>query len=314
MTRTQYSAALAAMLVLAVNMPAFAQGKDELPNGRPFQMLQEQIADIDATLAQQIADLQTQLTALEGRVDAVEQHNAVQDQLIGALQGAVVILEQRMTTAEGAIDNLEAWNAAQQALLLQLASRVNALQAQINSQGSSIGLLFQLHQAQQQHLDALQNNVNFLNGQNSQQNSQLFSLQNQLNQVKNDLAFTRNRLAQGCPAGQSIRQLFPTGQIICEMDSGQASQVVLAAGGATAGPFGGIASAVAVCPPPPMPLPGQLPSPFIAMGGGFSVPPSGFTILQSRPNGSNSWLVTVRNANPFAAGFTVFANCHRNAP
>jgi uncharacterized coiled-coil protein SlyX len=289
-------------------LDAAAQGKDSLPKGRPFQMLQQRIANIDAQLAEQIADLQAQLTTLEGRVDAVEDYNAVQDALIGAMQAVLMLLEQRMTSAEATLADLEAWNAAQDMVLAQMNTRIGNLQAaMLSMHGQQQTLLFSLHNQQQAYIAQLQNAISFLTGQNNVQNARISSLQSQVAFVQNEYADTRMRLAQGCPPNSSIRQVIPGGPVICEQDT--ATGVVTARGFQTVsvGPVR-YQTIIAGCPLAPA---GS--APYVATGGGYSLAPD-TPVISSAPTGERTWQVTVRNPRLSPMFATVYVQCVRNVP
>ncbi|HJU45078.1 MAG TPA: hypothetical protein VJ691_19780 [Vicinamibacterales bacterium] len=324
---------ISCVVVLGTASTALAQ-KDTLPQGRPFQMLHEAIEAAEANAAAAIATLQSQLAALAGRVDAVEQQNAVQDQLIGALQAATNMLQQRMTNAEFNINNLTQWNQFQDQLLLQLSQRVSQLESIASSHGNALSQLFSLHNAQQNHLNAIQNNLNFLNAQsvslqnqinslnnanasqqnqlnqlfslNNQQQNQISSLQNQFNSLNQAYSNTRNQLAAGCPPGQSIRQLIPNGPVVCEVDSGLQTTSQGIGNSSSVGPlqFGSVSVS---CPPVPAGQPA-----FLATGGGHQMS-SGLSLVSSFPTAPGSWQITVFNptVNPNPLGFTAIAHCIR---
>jgi uncharacterized coiled-coil protein SlyX len=335
MIRTRPFAVLVSVLVLTAGSFPSAQ-KDQLPNGRPFQVLQTQIDNLDTVLAQQIAGLQTQLAGLAGRVDAVEQHNVIQGQLLSSLQAAVVLIEQRMMSAEGRLANLEAWKAAQDALLTGLNNAIATLQNQVAQQGATlqtqINNLFTLHNLQQQAITVLQSQAGSLQGQintinatlavvstasTDQQNqisllqSQLGSIQGQLNTANFNLAATRNQLAVGCPVGSSIRQVIPNGPVNCEADAGQTFVTLIqTVNSPVLGP-GGVASTTATCPPAPPAAPGQPPNPpYFANGGGYFVPTAG-TVLATTPSGPSSWTVSVVNTGLVSFQYQVNVQCIR---
>lgn len=342
-----------AVTIVVLGTTAASAQKSNLPSGRPFQILQQQIIDVNAALAQQIADLQTKLATLDGRVEAIEQHNITQDQLIGSLQAAIVLLEQKMITAEGRLQNLEAWRAGQELLIqnlqnsiASLQSQVNGLQNQVNSGFAVVGdlleTLFDLHNQQQALVVALQNSINSLQGQLTQTNANIqaladlaieqqtqlsqlqtqadglqtgiLNLQTELTQTGLNLLATRLQLTDGCAPGSSIRQVLPGGPVICEGDSGQtfvAFSVTQAS--EPIGPFAAM-SATATCPPPPATLPGQAPfPPFLASGGGFSIPIAA-QVIASGASSPNSWTITVRNTGATPIQFTAVAHCVRQFP
>lgn len=296
------------ILLLALATASFAQGgggQNSLPNGRPFQMLQQSINELEAALQAQIADLQTQLN-VNG------QNDALQDQLIGALQAAVGMLEQRMANAEASIDQLDQYNALQNALLEQQMSQISNLQNQVNSQGADINSLFELHNAQQSAINGLQGQINFLQSQNTTQNGQIESLQIQLASLQNDYNSTRTQLQNGCLLNSSIRQVIPGGAVVCDLDNGQFVVTTMVGSAPLNLGVGGMASISVFCPPPPA---GS--TPFVSTGGGFSLSSIGAAVLASQQIAPTGWRVTFRNTNPAGgAAVAVSANvaCTRVAP
>lgn len=286
------------ILLLALATVSFAQGKNTLPNGQPFQMLQQSIEDLDAALQAQIADLQAQL-------DANAQNDALQDQLIGALQAAVGMLEQRMANAEASIEDLDKYNALQDALLEQQISRINDLQSQVNSQGADINTLFELHNAQQSAINGLLTRIEVLESQGTTQNDQIQSLQAQLTSLQDAYNSTRNALQSGCPAANfSIKQVTLGGTVVCELDNGQLVLTQTFNSAPLNLLAGGTGSISAFCP-----------APFVATGGGFNVLPMGAAVLASQHIAPIIWRVTFRNTN-LSGSVTVSANvaCTRVSP
>src|SRR5688572_17983222 len=142
-------------LALALTVSPVVAQKNNVPQGRPFQILQQQIGQIEANQDAQIAALQLRLTALEGRVDLVEQKNTLQDQLIGLLQSSVADHESRLTANTDSITALQAWQVAAAALHTQLLNRVTTLENTVAQHGASLANLLNLHNAQQLAIDAI---------------------------------------------------------------------------------------------------------------------------------------------------------------
>ena len=277
-----------ALLVAAASGDALAQGngaaQGRLPNGKPFQILQQSIRNLEASLQAQIANLQAQL-------DANAANDAALAQMVASLEVAVSLLEDRMSAAEASIQELREYNEVQDALLAFQMQRINAIQSQIASQGANINLLFNLHNAQQNAINSLQGAVGFLSSQNNAQQLEINNLSGQLSQLGAAYVATRNQLGFGCPVNSSIRQVIPRGPVICEPDTGRAI-------GSTFGltftvPAGGLVNQAINCPPNTT-----------ATGGGVQMPSVG-QLLSTMPLG-NGWRVVIRSTGPaFFATVTV---------
>ena len=334
------------VLVLGSANLALAQ-KTTLPQGRPFQILQDAIDAVAANIDASIAALQAKVTALSGRVDTVEQYNTVQDQLIGALQGNVVLLQQKMVNVELSVTNLTTWNNTQDALLAQLQSRVSTLESIATSHGNSLQDLFNLNQAQQNHLNAIQTNLNFLNSQNMIVQGQITGLQSQItNQQTQINGVTTTNTAQQNQLNllfgvQSVLQseidglgavLGPLnlaygvtrGQLAAGCPQGQYIRQVIPSAPVICEVDAGLqtvstsvsasnvigpftVASVAVSCPPAPP--GQ--PAFLATGGGHAIA-SGLNLVASNPTGPTTWQITVTNPTNNTFGFAAIANCVRH--
>jgi hypothetical protein len=286
---------LASVAILAIQGSSVYARQDALgtlPHGRPFQILQQSIANIDAALQAQIADLQAQL-----KVNAA--NDAVQTQLIGALQAAVGQLELRMSGVQASIDQLNAYNALQDTLLQQQLSRINQMQSQLDSQADVIGSvvaintqltkLFALFNLQQSVLSTIQGQIGILSNQTNVNHQQILNLSTLLSTLNAQFMTTRTWLATGCPQGSSIRQVSLGGGVACELDTTTASSLQFSASMMTIMP-GGLGTSDVSCPPS---FPNEV---WIATGGGFSVTP-GAQVLNSGKT-ANGWRVAIFNPSP----------------
>jgi hypothetical protein len=277
-----------AALVLALVQSAalHAQKQQSLPQGKPFQQLEQSLIDSQQKLLQQIESLQSQ-------VDANNANDVAQGELIGALQTLTSQLELSLLTTQASLKQLADYTALENQLLKQQLAEVSELQAQVAS-SSSLAELYELYNAQQAVLTTLTNQLTVLASQGTTQQSQLDSLNAQLQTLKTEYQATSDQLQAGCPAGSSIRQLSPT-TVVCEPNG--------SGGGSLSGSeFLSVQTTVlplaqatidAYCGPSP------LTSPYVPTGGGVSST-AGLTLVQSVRLSNTGWRVVVRN--PQTAG------------
>lgn len=256
--------------------------KSTLPQGRPFQSLEQSLSDLERSLRQQIQNLQTQL-------DANTANDAVQMQLIAALQTLTSQLENSLSSTQAGLSQLTEYCALQDQLLQLQMAHVATLQSQLNA-GGNLTQLYELYSAQQSVITTLTNQVNFLSTQGGAQQSRLDSLEALLGSLNADYQLTRTRLQTGCPADSSIRQLT-TSSVVCEADNGGGSgilQVNEFVGTTVTVVPDTIGTADAYCP--------TSTPPYVAVGGGVSSTLA-FSLVQSVRLPNNGWRVMVRNPN-----------------
>ncbi len=226
---------LASLLAIALASPTYAKkdtnnGNDSLPQGKPFQMLAEDIAaleeelrlEIDALQAQ-VDDLERDVDSLESRMDANEELDALQNQLIEALETAQSLLESRMDDAETSIAALERWRVLQARRISILGRRISLIQSEIDDQGEDIDRLFRMHQTQQRLLASMKRDLYYVKRVNASQTAQISQLESDINAVERTANRTLSALNRGCPTGSSIRQIrnYWGGRLlraVCERD------------------------------------------------------------------------------------------------
>jgi hypothetical protein len=267
--------------------------KGKPPQGQPFQVLRDAISQTTQTLVQQIESLQAQL-------DANTANDKIQSQLIAATQTLVSQLEGGLSDTQATLSELAAYNALQQQLLQQQIAQVSALQAQAMNDQSR---LFQLYQAQQAALATLTTQVDFLTLQTQAQQADLAALNARLTSLKHEYDQTSARLASGCPANSSIRQLTTT-TVICEADNsgtGILQGAEFVGPGVTAAPGATVAADVFCAASSPA---------YISSGGGMSATLP-LTIVQSVKLLTNGWRVIVQNPNAFNVVVQARVSCVR---
>jgi hypothetical protein len=266
------------VVAIVVLQPAAVDAqKQTLPKGRPFVVLREAISQSQLGVLQQIESLQAQL-------DANTANDGIQSQLIASMQTLSAQLESSLSSTQATVASLVAYNALQEQLLQQQISQVAALQAKITSWGDP-SQLYDLYEAQQEVLATLTTQINVL----SAQGQDVAAFVAQLTSLKNEYEQTAARLASGCPANNSIRQLTST-TVVCEADSGATLQSAEFIGNPVPAGPGAMITADAFC--------GAAATPYIASGGGVSST-AAVTIVQSVKLLTNGWRVMVQNPNAF---------------
>ena len=284
---------VAAVLTLSGSTLQLHAQKQTVPKGRPFQLLRQSLTESQQALLQQIESLQAQL-------DANAANDAVQSQLIGALQAFTSQLETRVASAQASLQELTDYYALQDLLLKQQVALVAALQAQLSELGD-LTEVFALYNAQQSALTTLTNQVAFLSTQSNAQQSRLDALTAQLTSLTAEYGGTVARLATGCPVNSSIRQLTPTA-VVCETDSGAILQATEFVGTQTTVLPDATATADVFCGP-------ATPA-YVAAGGGVSST-AAVTLVQSVRLPTNGWRVMVRNPNTFNVQVQARVSCLR---
>lgn len=280
-------------------------GKGELPKGQPFQILQEQITDLETYLSEEFAAVWTRVGELQAAINANNARDDAQDQLIAILGGALAELEARVAANEASIEALQAQDAVLGALITALQSRADDLQAQMNTQGDRIDLIVLADQALQQLIDALEARVTVLEGNMITANTDIATLKQQMAAAQSAIAAKQDRVWQYCPTGSSIRQINANGSVTCETDT-------VATGGFTSfnvqtqsqsdnannTAIWNWTSVTATCP-----------SGSKRTGGGHWMTTDTMTPARSHPTGSNSWVFTIGGTMPVSFTYRAYAVC-----
>lgn len=268
--------------------------KHSLHRGRPHQLLRGKISEAQAALLQQIDRLQAQL-------DANAANDALQEQLIGALQSMTAQLQSSLSTTQASVDSLTAYNLLQDELLLQGLAKVTALQEKMGEPSADLNALFALYNAQQAVLTALTDQMTFLAAQGNTPQEQLMALGSQLEALRAEYQATSNRLAGGCPPGSSIRQINAA-TVVCEADRGANIQATEFVGASVTAAPGVVTTADVFC--------GASAPPYVASGGGVSAT-AGISLVQSVRLATNGWRVIVQNPNAFNVQVQARVSCVR---
>ncbi len=222
------------VVMLLAGADVAKSANENLPNGKPFQVVQGQIEDLESAMQQEIADLQAELATLENRVDQQAESEAKRDELLAALRFAVTALEQRLSSAEASIEELQAYNILQDQELDLLQQRVDTLTLEIVETHGHIDSLFQTdanHEAALQQLQALfgvqrdalaalQQRIEFLEGQVNADVMDLAVLRQEFDVLQQSYDATLHALELGCRAtGYYLKALDPY-SVVCGQDTG----------------------------------------------------------------------------------------------
>lgn len=207
----------AVLMVLVGTTVAHAQtGKSaakELPNGRPFQQIQDQIAQMQQATQAQLAQMQQatadQIHALQVRIDAVE--SSLQTQInsiyggLDSLQDQVGGLQDQIVTVADGVAALQERLAASDRAIAALEAAVNDLRAQLDAVRADIA-------SNTGDIAALQSRAASLQTLIGAHDSQIAALRSQDTQINQFLASMVNAT---CQSGYAISDIGPGGIISC---------------------------------------------------------------------------------------------------
>ncbi|MBY6188493.1 hypothetical protein KUV89_17910 [Marinobacter hydrocarbonoclasticus] len=141
------------VLLLLLSSQAAANHKQDYPgaNGKPFQALQQQIDLLTLSVEQLSQLLEYNVEQLQQQIDASNDHNAAQDEMIAMLNIALEMIEARVAANE---EEIEAWAELQsrylsQKLNLLLANESEAYQQLYNTSPRQFADIYQYDQAMQ---------------------------------------------------------------------------------------------------------------------------------------------------------------------
>jgi predicted nucleic acid-binding Zn-ribbon protein len=319
--RSKWAAAVVGAVIVGFGAVGHGQDTGKLPNGKPFQILQDQIDDLKGRIGR-IADLQAQVDALavlveQSRASIVElkTYDKQQEKLIGALQGELSHLRARVAAVETDLEAVQAITRLHTDLVTELDARLGHIDGRLAADRHDIQLLFDRDQVTQTLIVVLQEQATFLDRRIAtletivpSSASQLALLQNQLNALNADLTARLSqkqaRITESCPQGSSIRQVTADGTVACEQDD-----TALGIGQLQYATFSTVYS---VSPNTSGGGTKSCPTGYIMTGGGFSGLLPNVPVVRSEPV-NNSWQVTVANG-PTPAFVTVSARCVAQTP
>lgn len=294
----------AALCLISVSSMA---GNDTLPNGKPFQNLQEQINVINMTIAEQkiIYDEKfAELAAKDGQHDA----------LIGAITVALNLVTLRVGQNEVDIEALQLADSLHDQLLAELNRRLTALEA---STSETFSDLYEQDRLINQAIGALDSRLTRLEISSSATASQVSALQAELASYRARLAYLNTLLGSYCSSGEVVTGIYSTGQPRCA-DINQLGTVYTASTSLSGTSFcdtDTIAGCIdidyyeygtAFCA-----------YGYVATGGGFSlggIDESGGSHwnMISRPSGDRGWYVTSIDHGNRSYGGHAYVRCLQN--
>lgn len=282
-----------AVVILAAPHAVTAQKRDTLPAGRPFQIIEQTLATLEATMRARVVALETQLAA-----NAAD--DAARAELIGTLQALMISYEARLAGTEGAVGAVAGYMGAMDGVLHYQGQRLATLQNAVAVDSGSLRALFTLFTEQQAAVAGLERSLEWLASRSDVQQERVLELQQQLTMLTSQYQATRIALQNGCPANYSIRQVLG-GSVVCEPHDGAVSVQEITGPSPGVIAAGAVATRDAACPAGT--------PPFVATGGGY-VASQPVAVLSSSRNG-NGWRVVVQNTSATVVTVTAKVECLR---
>lgn len=220
-----------------------------LPNGKPFQNLQEQIdvitmdiEDLQDMMNERVDDLQDQLDALDvqvkansGNITLIQEQQELQDELIATLVASVAELVERVEqNQEDVQDALDLLESTVDSAVTAIDSRLNALEGDIEDLGDDVdtnannvaanaAAIVQADSLLQQKADMLESAIEAAISTGTANSASISDLENALTAAQDELATKQHRVTQVCSPGYSIRAIAEDGAVTCEADDSAAA-------------------------------------------------------------------------------------------
>jgi len=279
------------LLVAFLSTEAFAGASGKTPRGRPFLELNGQILEIEgeiSTLQDQVESIQDQVATIEEKLAANEASIISLEDQSAELQAQIDANATDIVSIQAEMDALEADNADLQAQVDAGADIDGSLQAQIDFNSGLISALAQ-------NISAL--NVD-LQDQINNNTALIAAMEAEIEAINAILAEKQRIVSGACPEGQSIREIYADGSVVCEIDD---------VGGDTSIDRVEVSNFIRVQPATFVEPAVVCPAGYTVTGGAFAAWPEG-TITGSLP-APNGWQLSLNNNSSSVANAIVGAIC-----
>lgn len=301
----------------------------DLPNGKPFQNLQQQIdvltmdmADVETTMKERVDDLQEQLDTLASQVEAnqgnittIQAQQELQDQLIAMLAGNVAELTERVAQNQDDVeDALALLESTLQTAMTAIDTRLFALEEDIEDLGDGVDLnavgvaanaaaIVQADLLLQEKVGMLQSTIDAAAGVTEANSVSISDLENALDAAQDELATKQHRVSGVCSPGYSIRDIAENGSVSCEADDATARLTTMTSSrSATRYRYSNsnyyYYHASVYCS-----------SGYAMTGGGYYKSANGIKVRYSYPSGNSAWYFSTEYAPYTSSSVYVYVRC-----